>query len=748
MTLSLKEARAEAKEAGYTNVSSYSASKLADILGEPVRNSQGVIREPSAPASAPSASTASAAQADTSAGASTSSDVVSIFDARSIASDAGIRNADNLSASELAKKLDISVQGSSGKVFEAPSIKRLEKTQADMLKDAQTAEIKFLKAEGASKQEVNAEKSANKTEFSDAKGLLKPVGLQYIPQRNADTGFITSNVGTYQDTYAAAIQPKIEQALGLLSDYSIPQSTTRYTENATITTGMSLNNAYALAAAQASGKPVTAELLKEQYGNYVSGANRQAKIFNAVDNFANNPNLTAADFSKALKPVKGQEDIFTSKIGGGTTGVFQYDPATESYKYLSATPVKVTEEDGGFFSSPLGSLLIGIGGSLLVPGLGGFLATGTWGGLTGAGATLGSTLAAGGLIGAGTAALTGQNILTGLVTGGLSAGAMFGVGQAGGLGNVIKNAGVGISDDFARTLNTLVSGVGVPTTRNARLAADLLTRSGIPTTADDILTSVARESVETVVTPLARESVETIVTPLASEAAESGLTGGGVGFRLTPNQLAGLDEFIPPPSSVTRVAGTPGTMGGIGFNPNAGGIGFQVNPEDFLPTPRGAGTLPAPSNVNVNLDRYIPPPVGALAPPSLLDDFVRGAGNVADDVYQYIRENPLKSIGIGSTIIEAANQPQQPPIPRPPKLAEDINLNNPIAGTGNFPGMGGPIDWNAFMNLYRRGGLGAGQYLGYDLINRLGDIPLETLLGTPIFGGNVGQTSPGTTSLV
>ena len=100
-------------------------------------------------------------------------------------------------------------------------ITKAETAQKQQLKDAQKAEIKFLKAEGATKAELAAEKAANKTEFAGAKSLLATDGLQYVPQR-AENGFITSDVGTYQDTYAGAIQPKIEQAIGLLSQYNIP----------------------------------------------------------------------------------------------------------------------------------------------------------------------------------------------------------------------------------------------------------------------------------------------------------------------------------------------------------------------------------------------------------------------------------------------------------------------------------------------------------------------------------------------
>jgi hypothetical protein len=53
------------------------------------------------------------------------------------------------------------------------------------------------------------------------------------------------------------------------------------------------------------------------------------------------------------------------------------------------------------------------------------------------------------------------------------------------------------------------------------------------------------------------------------------------------------------------------------------------------------------------------------------------------------------------------------------------------------------------MNLYNRGGLGAGQYLGYDLSRMAGDIPLTNLLGTPILPGVMnGQAAASQTSLV
>ena len=100
----------------------------------------------------------------------------------------------------------------------------------------------------------------------------------------------------------------------------------------------------------------------------------------------------------------------------------------------------------------------------------------------------------------------------------------------------------------------------------------------------------------------------------------------------------------------------------------------------------------------------------------------------------------------------AGTTPTQTGVGRPPRLAPDIDLTEPGQfgpGGGAIPGVTpGNLDFNAFMDLYRRGGLGAGQYLGYDLARMLGDIPAQTLLGTPTLGGMIGQAPTSQASLV
>jgi len=573
-------------------------------------------------------------------------------------------------------------------------IKKAETAQKQQLKDAQKAEIKFLKAEGATKAEIKAERKDNKVEYKDAKGVLAPTGLQYIPQRRED-GFITSNVGTYQDTYAAAIQPKIEQAIGLLSEYRIPQSSTRYTDDATITTGMSLNNAYALAAARESGQPITAELLKEQYGGYVSGANRQAKIFNAVDRFANDDVITATDFDKKLKPVKGVENLVTSKIGGGTTGVFRYDPATESYRYLSATPVKVTEEGGGFLSGALNII-----GSIITP----------------FNPLLGSALVATGTgIGGGDFGDILKNValnyagyrVGGAITRGL------------GLGSIPS-----LSDDLAAATNLLTN----PADELIGVASSIKTAAqNAGSTIYDAVTN-PQQIIDDFTNRVANSPAANLFRdPVAVQNPNTLQTAANQVFQTPPPGIPlpaqNLPTGTPIPAPAVSVTGTtPSITGGL-VAPAVTVIGNNQRPPSFQPTlpPGVLGGQPAEPTSPREEE-------GGLFSGVDLTDVLTGAGIIAG-----------AAGGGGGTTTGGAG--------RPPVLAPDIEFT-PIAGTGQFPGMPGGIDWNAFMNLYSRVGLGAGQYLGYDLVRGLGNIPTETLLGTPIMGGNVGQTSMGQTSLV
>lgn len=589
-------------------------------------------------------------------------------------------------------------------------IKAAESDQIRKLRDAGKAELKFLAAEGASKAEIAAERAANKIEVAAAKTAVAASGFQRIPQ--FDNGLILSDVGTYQNTYAPAIEEKIGIAANLLSEFGIPQLSTKSSGDSTIYTGMSLNNAYALASAMDAGLPVTKESLSQNFGDYVSGANRQAKIFNAVNKFVSDDAITAADFTGKIKPVKGFENVFTSKIGAGTTGTFQFDPTTNTYKMLSATPVRV-ETDGGFLSSPLGSLLIGIGGSLLVPGLGGFLSTGTWGGLAGTGATLGSSLAAGGLIGAGTSALTGGNILTGGLLGAIGGGAGFGIGQAGGLGNVIKGAGFGISDDLATTLNSLVSGFGAPNQANAQLAADVLTANGIATTADDIIAAGGFTASNQPITmggygltssnpQIARavqDAFEGVAFANADEVAQAAINAArAAGQNISLTMPGGMNVLTATPAGL--VTQTPfDTFSSTGPNLSASGAPIEERtPEQGVP---GTGA----QNPNIG-------PIDAAG--GLIGAATGAAGGLGS----------LAALGAAA----AAGRPQQNTgSGRLPAWVTDPAQSKMLTLIPQIQNMQYPNYQVDFNNMFQRGGLGAGQYLGYDLLNMRGDIPVGAL---------------------
>jgi hypothetical protein len=582
----------------------------------------------------------------------------------------------------------------------AKQIKQKEARIVQTLRDAGKAEIKFLKVEGAPKSVIQAEQRANKTEVKDAKSLLKPVGEQTIPQLRQD-GFIRSNVSAYQDL-ADVVLPKIEQAIGLLDELNIQQAATKSTDNATITTGMSLNNAYALANARASGQPITAESLKAEFGDYVSGANRQAKIYNAVNSFASNPSITAEDFDKKLKPVKGIENLFTSKIGGGTTGTFQFDPATQTYRMVSATPVKVTETGGGGFLSGALNII----GSIITP----------------FNPLLGSTLVAAGTgVGGGDFGDILKNVAlnyAGYRVGGA-------ITQGLGLGSIPS-----LSDDLAAATNLLTNPadelIGVASSIKTAAQNAGSTIYDAVTNPQQIIDDFTNRVANSPAAGLFRDPVAVQNPNTLQTAANQVFQTPPPGTPLPAQNLPAGTPIPAPPVSVT--ATTPSITGGL-VAPAVTVIGSNQRPPSFQPTlPPGVlggqPIEPTPPRENE----------GGLLGNVDLGDVITGAGIIAG------------AAGGGGTTTGSSG--------RPPVLAPDIDFTIPVAGTNQFtgipnmPGMGGGLDFNAFMNLYQRGGLGAGQYLGYDLLNRLGDIPAETLLGTPILGGNIGQTSPSTASLV
>ena len=466
--------------------------------------------------------------------------------------------------------------------------------------------------------------------------------------------------------------------------------------------------------------------------------------------------------TEGLTAVGDPEDgFFTKKLGNPGAydlfAVYKLNPNTGEAVQVG-TSTNFNPELSGFkkfVSSPLGQILIGVGTGLLLPGAASLVA-----GALGTG-TVASSVIAGGLLGAAGSAITGGDILTGALMGG-AGGAFSGyIGTQGGLGNTLKNAGFSISDDIASTLNRFVSGNTVAS-------------------ADDIFAAKATISAAQAAGGLSDDAARVAMETIEGVAQEADALGRA-GFRLTPNQVedflttptgGGTLPAVPTPvpgSGLGSGIGMGGT--GVGINPNAPGIGFNINPEDFIPTPVGAGTLPPPTGVNLNIDARIPPPIGAgTLPPTTpspnvpTDTGLSGAlrdveGTIrrgVDDAIDFVKENPLTSAAVAASIVGQPPQSSVETIVPLPAWVTDPS-QSAVLGRIQAAQAARPAPMpNLFNAQFQRGGLGAGQFIGYDLLNRTGDIPQQTLLGVSplamppmnLLGINYGQAPTSAPALV
>lgn len=295
-----------------------------------------------------------------------------------------------------------------------------ELTQLKQLKQAQDAEITALKStlgsQGLSSKEINAliksEKKANTTEYSTAKTTLKADGLQYIAG-SADAQ-ILSGAGAYADneTYLNGVNSLLGQANDLYKTYGIQQ--TKQIAGDGSYTGVSLDQL------------TKAVLNRNEDGTFNRGTG-STKLYGATYNLLNDASKNygqtlSADSLGKVKLV-GQDangnDIYRSTLTSGDASAYSLLTKNDdgSYTNIGYTGLKVPPpDDGGFFGSTLGKIALGVGafftGGALMPAL-----TGTLG-------TIGAGAATGGLLGAGTAALTGGDLLKGALLGGVTGGAI------------------------------------------------------------------------------------------------------------------------------------------------------------------------------------------------------------------------------------------------------------------------------------------------------------------------------------
>lgn len=418
---------------------------------------------------------------------------------------------------------------------------------------------------------------------------------------------------------------------------------------------------------------------------------------------------------------------------------------------------------------PLGSLALGIAGGFLV----GPLASNIIGPALGTG-TIASTAIAGGLIGAGTAALTGQNILTGGLLG--AAGGAFGgyVGQAGGLGNVINRAGFTLPPSVTRALNTLVSGIGTPSADDLAQASQVLDDVGYPA-GSSILDEIAAESgtvyragqnIRGGIMNQANPNVVTNVPGTGFTATNPPTTFGGYGLT-SPNPaiasaveeafrnvaFANADEVRQAALNAARAAGQ--------------NISLTMPGGEFVLTATPGGTtVQTPFNEFSQTGPQFAPidEVGPGRPGTTQQNPNISAGEAIPGLIDAATDAVTSGLGVGGTLaaISAINAINREPVStgvgdnKLPAWALDPAMSAVIpriqAAQAAMPA---PMP-NLFNAQFQRGGLGAGQFIGYDLLNRTGDIPQQTLLGVSplamppmnLLGVTGGQTPTSQTALV
>lgn len=640
------------------------------------------------------------------------------------------------------------------------NIKAEEKKIITALENSQQSEDRALRDAGVSSTVLSAARAENKIETNELKTELKNPGFQgesdfvnsllyTVTKADGTEGdsFIRTGNAAYANTDAGKNATKILDAgYGLLDEFSLPQA---YSDGKT-TVGFS---AYQTGLAALDRNAETGEFSKgvnlstpvETSGRSVSHA---LTTFNAINQDIKNP-AAVSNKAEVVSPAYDKDgnvignivqDTLLDYKKGDTVGFYLQKP-DGTYEYRGGSKSFTPTGDDGFFSSVLGKVLVGVGAGVALGPLAGLLGGGT--------ATLGSTIAAGSILGAGSSWLTGGDPLIGALTGGIGGGFASYIGDYGGIGSYLARNGVDLSVDAISLLNKVLPGLAGGPAPITDLSTSLL---------DDAAFASAQNAINT-------GAAAGLLDDATAATLNTGINNAR-GLALSPNQI---EDLIPTPTgggTMVRPNVTPGTTGGIGFNPNAGGSGFNINPEDVIPTPAGGGTLPPPDLNDLNLNAYIPPPAGAgtipfvpspnVEPTSFLDTVINVGSNFFDDAVNYVKENPLSTILIASSALDKTPVPTGVGNEKLPAWVTDPAMSAVIpriqAAQAAMPA---PMP-NLFNAQFQRGGLGAGQFIGYDLLNRTGDIPQQTLLGVSplamppmnLLGVNSGQAPTSAPALV
>lgn len=444
------------------------------------------------------------------------------------------------------------------------------------------------------------------------------------------------------------------------------------------------------------------------------------------------------------------EGFFTKKLGNPGAydlfAVYYQDPNTGEAVQVG-TSTNFNPELSGFkkfLNSTAGKIIIGVGAGLLVPGVSSLLATGTFS-AAGAGATLASSIAAGAGLGAISSAITGGDILLGAITGGAGGGIGYGIGQAGGLGNVLAGQGLITDPKIISTLNRYVSGIN----------------PGLAGISDDVASEIFERQYQNLVQNIGRQAADEVFygalsgTPVSSgaQAAVDAVAdiappvsvttppvAPAVGAGVAGGAAAAIPGLIAPTVPVTTTPVPPPRPPSAGVPPIDLGTAPTVDVPETAPVQRPPAPTPAPI---IDLSRPAVP-----TPDTTLSQDLR---NIRDIAGEYA--GPAL---IAGSLLNRTPAPTGVGTETLPAWVFDPAMSGVIpriqAAQAAMPA---PMP-NLFNAQFQRGGLGAGQFIGYDLLNRTGDIPQQTLLGVSplamppmnLLGINYGQTPTSAPALV
>lgn len=665
-------------------------------------------------------------------------------------------------------------------------VKKSENIQTTALKTSQKIELAEIKQEltnqGLPAKDIKTilsnEDKANKAEVKQLSGLLSTDGLQYVSRDPSTNAFTTSankpingltSLLAYNDpSKAPVIQNNIKSAndevakfqmtYGITQDFvptgkNTTQGLNPYAIYQAIDKGDKLvfdatTNTYKPTEALAAAKGDQSGLMS---GTSISKASARAlglitntgvsvgqKANVSVDSNGNYLVRSTAKDAQGnyIDPYGKQKPLVdTGEKDQAGNSIYTMEARDDSkHNKVGVTSIYIKQPDGSFTlagnadtsytyipKANIGKMVAGIALATFASAVGmPFIATNLVGpmlGMTAAEAAT-SSLAmgiSGALVGGAVAGATGQNVLTGAALGGIGSAAYTALNQAsqaaGGWSNLLDQVKAGDMSSFSTGITqakpiadaAISAGGGID-----NLAVETATHTQDLANAG-IDTANLTGSVNNVTANAGIDFSQ--VTPATSGNAGINLLGdigaGGPGINIT----SGIGEQLAQNAIANTI--TDPTLQGL------------INSAPITPAQTGLDVLNNTQWANVG--------TSSASQPSLLDN-----------ITNFVSDNPWSTAAaVGGVVAPAVIGALTPNMPSTPNYTAPL-LTSSTPGSN---GSNGTTDWNSYYNnLFKRQGVGAGNYLGYDLMNRLGDIPPELmgLLGTsaqPTTGVTSGQTA-------